>query len=281
MLTYRNLGNCGRLGNALWEIASTLGIAASRGEEAIFPRWDYAPYFHVPEHLFGDVMPSAVEATEFVPHMDYRAKPYLQDWNLFSGIEETIRNYFKPSHLAMETIDDPKFDWFHLLDDPIAVHIRRGDNVTHPLGIHPLRSIQYYQDALQVVRADLDEEHPVVVFSDDIEWCKETLGKAFKHSTGGGIYYMEGNPQRPQEHLPEFRGSLPMDWVDLQFMALCRYHIIANSTYSWWGAFLSDNPHPVYPSNWFGWQLKYINADLMFPPNWQRVFDATQGGVKR
>lgn len=273
MITYRNLGQCGRIGNALWELAATLGIGVTQDEGAILPPWDYQPYFNVPDELFGPVPDGAKEATEYVPHMDQRAKAYLQDYHLFENIQNTIKEYLQPSELAQETLKNPRVSWFHDLVDPIALHVRRGDNVIHPAGYHPLRTLDYYWLALE----RLPEENPIVVFSDDAEWCRE-----FVVTDRNPVYYMEGNPTRPQEHLPEFKGSLPMDWVDLQLMAQCRYHIIANSSYSWWGAFLSENPSPIYPSNWFGWRVSdYTDSRLMFPSTWTEVADATQGGVTR
>lgn len=272
MLTFRPLaGGAGRLGNQLWEIASTAGIARTRGEDFILPHWDYAPYFNVPKEFFGKVPGSAVDscATVQVNHIDDRAKVYLQDYNLWSHIADEVKEWFQPSDLAVDILSE----WDDIFEaETLSVHIRRGDNVTHPVGIHPLRTMEYYMRA-----AAHHPEADAIIFSDDIPWCQQNLTKVI----AGDLIFIDGNPSRPPDSDQRaYRKAAPMDWIDLQLMANCDHHIISNSTYAWWGAFLSDDPAPIYPSNWFGFQLDYIDASLMFPDNWVEVEDYPKGMKK-
>ena len=81
--------------------------------------------------------------------------------------------------------------------------------------------LTYYKESLE----SIDQEHgegPVLVFSDDLNWCRCNLGVP-------DAVYVEGNP----------------DWLDLTLMSRCEHHVCANSTFSWWGAFLSQDPSPI------------------------------------
>jgi hypothetical protein len=127
--------------------------------------------------------------------------------------------------------------------DTISLHIRRGDYVSNPN--HPVQDIEYYRQALNVL-PDL----PVIVFSDDPEWCNE---QEFFSSERFAI--SEGNTTD----------------ADMCLMSLCQYHIIANSSFSWWGAWLAQSKHVIAPKNWFGGDC--VNKDVtdMQFGNWSWV----------
>lgn len=275
MISYPELSKAGRLGNQLWQIAATLGIAAGQLDEPSFPAWDYQPYFSCPEEWFGDCR--GTPATDFVPHMDPRARAYLQDYSLFRGIESLIKESFRPSDKAVEILGshfaDYGFESFHR--PHISVHVRRGDNVTHPEGYHPLRSWDYYRTALDLTSPD----GSVIVFSDDPRWCEENFEKETGRSP---VLFFEASGPRPREYVDrqKYVDAPVMDWIDLQLMAGCDEHVLSNSTYAWWGAYLSNNPSPIYPSHWFGWRVNgYTDASLMFPEGWREVDDPTMGGA--
>ena len=257
MIRFSELGTAGRLGNQMWQIAGTIGIAHARGDRPTFPDWDYRPYFQVPDTYFSDQ--PGIEARTLVPHMDERCALYLQDYGLFADITPVVRAVFRPSPLATQEMRVPKYDWFWELGGPVALHVRRGDMLTEPDGYHPLTTTAYYERALDLVG------RPVVVFSDDLPWCRETFGHF------DDMYFFEGSPSRVPDYDPGYAESSPTDWLDLQFMAACSDHIIANSTYSWWGAFLAGNPHPIYPLTWFGSKLRYIDWKLQIPPGWRGI----------
>ena len=102
--------------------------------------------------------------------------------------------------------------------------VRRGDYVSNPN--HPLQTVEYYQRALEML-PDLD----VIVFSDDPDWCNA------------------------QEIFQPDRFSISESNTvdaDLCLMSLCKYHILANSSLSWWGAWLAKSEKIIAPKNWFG-----------------------------
>jgi hypothetical protein len=125
----------------------------------------------------------------------------------------------------------------------VSLHIRRGDYLKYP-NHHPQPPIEYYNRSL-----DLFHNHNVLVFSDDIKWCKENLNR-------DNLFYIEGNS----------------DVVDLYLMSLCDNNIIANSTFSWWGAWLNRNNNKIIivPNTWFGPAIKHDSNDLI-PENWLKI----------
>lgn len=126
----------------------------------------------------------------------------------------------------------------------VSIHIRRTDYVTSN-GYHPVLPISYYEEALKIIK-DYDL---LYVFSDDIEWCKNNL-------RFDNIHFVEGLD----------------DIEDLWLMSLCKNNIIANSTFSWWGAWLNKNPDKkvISPNNWFGNHVN-INQSNIVPKNWIRI----------
>lgn len=264
MITYRDLGLCGRLGNQLWQVAATIGIANRRNVPARLPGdWDYRPYFSIPDETFGDCT-HASDATDLAEHLHPQARPYLQDWSLFAHIEPEIRRLLLPTAKALTTtLQHP--DFWALPQPVLSVHIRRGDNVP---GVdpypnkhlyHPLPALDYYKRAIALHHGHY---RSIAVFGDDPEWNEANID---------GDYFHHGQP-RVKEHEPAYRTEPFTDWVDLFLMAACDHHVLSNSSFGWWGAFLADSPAPVAPNPWFGPEVRaFTDETLMFPPHWRRL----------
>lgn len=135
----------------------------------------------------------------------------------------------------------------------VSVHVRRGDYVSNPLTnrYHGTCDPDYYMAAEAQIRQRLDQP-TLFVFSDDPEWAAQNL--RFQSPT---VIVRHNGPER--------------DCEDLRLMTLCKHHIIANSTFSWWGAWLSANPCKIVvaPRNWFR-DASQTTADLI-PEDWIRV----------
>ena len=130
------------------------------------------------------------------------------------------------------------------LDDPIALHVRRGDYIQNSDN-HPPCPKEYYDTAL----SKFDNNRTVVIFSDDPQWCStEFPDDRFLVSEGGD------------------------NLADLCMMSLCSDFIIANSSFSWWGSWLSKNPNKriIAPDKWFGigYTKNHITSDL-YCSNWE------------
>lgn len=270
MIQYSNLGKYGRLGNALFELASTAGIGHQRGEPVRFNAdWIHRPYFSVPDELYG-CDPNGTEATNLpeVAHIDPRVRPYMQDYGLFKPIMNKIRTWFAPSDSAKRELD--RFEVFHELPRPrLGVHVRRGDYVPGQDPTCPDREnyyifpwVSYYLNAIAMFRHSAAS---IAVFSDEPDWCMNNLP---------GDYFHQGVPH-PKEHEPDFATAPVLDWIDLQLMAQCDYHVVTGSTYGIWAALLarppSDSLHVVRATPVYGPKLSFINEDVLFPSHWIKM----------
>jgi hypothetical protein len=240
-VTFRRLGarGYGHLGNQLWQMAGTLGLASTLGAEARFPLWRHQNRFCVPAEHFTAEPLRGRDASTIPQHIAKGHRRYLQDPALWLHMESTIRRYFslEPTHRAAL---EAKFSSMLAIPDKTALHIRRGD-YQKKQQFHPVPSDAYLRAALERVAGS-----NIVVFSDDIAWCRQNLGWAEP------ALFMEGNA----------------DYEDLFLIAACERHILANSSFSWWGAFLSDNPSPIYPTRWYGPAFDDVDPTLFFLEKW-------------
>ncbi|CAA9891483.1 Glycosyl transferase family 11 [Candidatus Methylobacter favarea] len=131
----------------------------------------------------------------------------------------------------------------------VSLHVRRGDYAKNSKtrARHGLCSPDYYQRAINYISGQVEQPR-FFIFSDDMAWVKTHLKMAFP------CYYVDHN--RNEE-----------SYNDMHLMSLCRHHIIANSSFSWWGAWLNPAPDKIVvaPVKWFA--DKNNNKDL-FPPGW-------------
>lgn len=135
----------------------------------------------------------------------------------------------------------------------VSIHVRRGDYVSNPKAssTHGICSLDYYRNATQFI-ADKLQDVQFFVFTDDVQWVKENL-----ISLHPNIFVIDHNPGLES-------------YKDMQLMSACSHHIIANSSFSWWGAWL--NPFKdkivVAPKKWFATGRE--SHDLL-PPAWKQV----------
>lgn len=136
----------------------------------------------------------------------------------------------------------------------IAVHVRRTDYaICDQLGILPM---DYYENAKQYL-AMVFPSAQYYIFSDDIDWCKQEFT----------IF--------PNARMVEHRSKIGCH-EDLWLMSQCQHNVIANSTYSWWGAWLNDNPEKVVvaPDRWFAGE--HLNIQDLVSDKWIKVSVQTQ-----
>lgn len=176
---------------------------------------------------------------------------YWQNENYFKDIEEIIRNEFKlkvPPSPLNEKIGQKITE-----TESVSIHVRRGDYVRNPLArlTHGLCSLDYYQKAIDEIVCKIDRPH-FYVFSDDPEWTKDNIKFTY-----------------PADYISHNDAS--KGYEDLRLMRLCKHHIIANSSFSWWGAWLGSNGNSVVigPSPWFN-ILGHNDSDIM-PESWIRI----------
>lgn len=264
-VSYELLGRNGRLGNQLWQIASTLGIARARGEEPRFPAWEYQPYFCCPPEWFTfDPAYLHIDASQLAVTLEPRTRSYLQDLSLFGHVADEVRMAFEPSLDARVALDvcAPALP---TEQETIALHVRRTDLLQKSWANPPL-PLEYYRRAL----VDLPDDALLVIFGDDPTF-QDQLGQQLHRD----YTVIVGATRIAADWIgPEAYAALPppLDWIDLFLMRDCTYHVIANSTFSWWAAWLADDIRTRYPFPWFGSVLEeYCDHRLLIPPGWREV----------
>ncbi len=138
----------------------------------------------------------------------------------------------------------------------VSLHIRRGDYLKkEKTNIYAQCKLSYYEGAVEQILSTVKNPH-LFVFSDDIGWTYGFL--KFKHKIP--VTYIDNNNVMDNTHL------------DFLLMRKCKHNIIANSTFSWWAAWLNENPDKLIfaPKEWYVGKLNDATMDLI-PPNWFRI----------
>jgi len=176
---------------------------------------------------------------------------YWQSEKYFTGIEGLLRNELTIRHSLSGRNQETAARIAGC--NAVSLHVRRGDYVSDPDSsrVHGLCGPDYHQTAVRRIAEASPQSH-LFVFSDDPEWAARNLH--LDHP----MTVVTGNDAR---HAYE----------DLHLMSLCRHHIIANSSFSWWGAWLGANPDKtvIAPARWFA-SGKFDTRDL-FPPSWTTI----------
>ena len=176
---------------------------------------------------------------------------YFQSERYFADMAPQIREELTPRLQAADPPARRLADAMAAIES-VAVHVRRGDYLKLPS--HNVCTATYYVRAVKAVR-DRVANPRFFVFSDDIAWCRANLG-------------IDG------AEFVDLHGAAGQPVLDLWLMSRCRHQIIANSTFSWWGAWLNSNPDKMVaaPSRWF--REEAMNAPALrdtVPASWQRV----------
>lgn len=236
--TYSRLGRFGRLGNQMFQIASTIGIAESNGLIFGFPEWtnydgakrggDFNVQRHFRNPLPGKPVTSYRRVVLGWGYKEVRIAEssdiwgYLQSWKYFERSQETVRHYFEFANKP-----EPR--------EGCAIHVRRGD---YKGPYYAQLGPEYYLPAMDYIGGD-----KFTVYTDspeEVEWLSKYATIAEK-----------GN-----------------EVEDLAKFSSHRSYITANSSYSWWGAYLGGGL-TVGPKRWFGPAYKYLPTKDIIPPKWK------------
>lgn len=170
---------------------------------------------------------------------------YWQSEKYFSDIREVLLKDFTPKQLP----NNPILTQIKQCN-AVSIHIRRGDYASNPqtTAFHGLISVAWYQKAIDIIKEKVDNPH-FFFFSDDIEWVKEHFVPQ------DNFYFVEPAPEE-------------LSYQDMYMMSQCKHNIIANSSFSWWGAWLNQNPDKIViaPKQWF--LDKNTNTKDVIPSSW-------------
>jgi len=175
---------------------------------------------------------------------------YWQSEKYFKLIERIIRHDFR----FRDSLDlkNSNLQMNMLKNNSISLHIRRGDYVsnTKNAAIMNYCGLDYYERAIKYLVARLN--NPIFyIFSDDIEWVRNNIRLQYSHE------FIDNNSGKD-------------GYKDMQLMSSCKHHVIANSTFSWWGAWLNSSPDKIViaPKKWF---INQINDVDLVPESWLRL----------
>ena len=239
-------GYFGWLANQMFQYAATFSLAKHRGVPCTFPK--NRPNLYEIFKLSAYPGFTASQRPYQEPHFHHdpgfwnlpdgtELSGYFQSEKYFARYADEIRKEF--SFRGMEMI--PLISW-------VSIHVRRGDYLSFPEH-HPPLTMEYYREAMARFPGAR-----FLVFSDDPGWCLLNFRDAG--------YNVEISTGRSAAE-------------DMALMAACDHHIIANSSFSWWGAWLSRNPEKrvIAPAAWFGpakQPPQWDTRDLL-PESWERI----------
>ena len=249
----------GGLGNYMFQITAAYSLALENSEELIFNINDclkvHKPISSYRENILRNVSfiesPLPIKNTHSEPFFHYKKieqkkniklNGYYQSEKYFIKNREKVLDFYSIDDNSMVTINNK---YSRILEkNTCSLHVRRGDY----LGLsnhHPTCNLGYYNRAIALLPKDTQ----YLVFSDDIEWCRDVF-------IDGNFVFINGNT----------------DYIDLWLMSLCKNNIIANSSFSWWGAWLNKNKNKkvIAPKKWFGKAITHNTNDLI-PTEWERV----------
>jgi len=174
-------------------------------------------------------------------------KGYFQSEKYFESIKPQLRNILAiqvpHANYTLEKI---------MKTNSLSLHIRRGDYISNPenLKFHGLCSISYYHQAIKHIAEHVPDLH-VFVFSDDLNWARQHLVVNYP------VHFVDNN------------NSI----ADMQLMSLCKHNVTANSSYSWWGAWLNNNPDKIVvaPKKWFADTIAESQSETIVPEKWIRL----------
>jgi hypothetical protein len=236
------------LGNQLFQIAALLSYAKDHGFQATFPCLQDSQYGGYTQNILRKVNTEPHPVTNAYyrePSFTFSPMPKMNTSFCVVGSYLQSEKYFKNNRdLILDTFsmtqDEESYlrSKYDLDNSPVSIHVRRGDYLDNENYHTNLMRGDYYDKA-----RELFKDRPIIVFSDDPDWAREEF--------------------------PEYTVAEEVDYLELYLMSLCDNNIIANSSFSWWGAWLNKNPRKkvVAPKNWFGERHAHDTKDLI-PSDW-------------
>jgi len=285
-VSFNGLGNEGRLGNQMFQYAFMRGMSKKHGYDFMIPdananRFDNYGLFECFE------LEGCKTGEGLYPTLECRDTAFNQkfldectDNTNYSGVFQTEKYFadateeLRKDFTFHKEILNPCQEFIDNVGDVIFLHVRRGNsNLVGKRGekwsyqmlqdYHPLMKKEYYLEAL----SHFDESKKVIVLSDTIDWCKKQdwlQDDRFLFSDSSYEVFDDG-------------ASVP--YIDICLMSLCSGGIIANSSMSWWGAWLqNDRGKVVAPYPWYGAKAyNYGNAELcdadLIPERWTKIYN--------
>jgi hypothetical protein len=255
MITFNLMGNYGRMGNQMFQYATLYSIAKTRGYNFGVPmqRKSDNPY---QSFCLNECFPnlSAKDSSTYFAKHRAQEREFTYNAGIFGIPDDSdivgyfqSEKYFKDYRKEIlkeftffESIQNKATDIRSITKEPvISIHLRLGD-YKNLVGKHPICGIDYYKNALSLVPDDM----LIVAFSDEPALARDVFDNLNRK-----YFLAETNDQ----------------YTDMCLMSHCDYHIIANSSFSWWGAWLGESKKVIAPAIWFG-------DSPEMPKNWSDIY---------
>lgn len=259
MISFNYLGNHGHIGNQMFQYAMLKSISVKYDRPFIIPPKEVFGTFYYTklrsniDQCFkidcerGITDFPTIEEKKFsfdeelfnnFPSYNVNLLGFFQTEKYFKHIEPQIRNDFK---FIPEYFDECSKVRENFSKELVSIHIRRTDYVNNLS--HSCPDLSYYKKGLELVPQDCE----VLIFSDDPQWCKsQELFSSDK--------FLVSETDDP--------------YIDMCLMTMCQYHIIAPSSFSWWGAYLSESKKVIAPSVWFGPNNSHLDTSDIYLNGW-------------
>lgn len=244
----------GRMGNFLFQAACAIAYAHNHGLEFTVPtttndpKWNPIYLQHLARPDFNPKLESILIQEK---RSTYQQLPFEESWRakniVLDGYWQTEK-YF--AHIRPRILELFKIPW-NPVRNFVSVHVRRGDYLTIRKGAmlkHPPVPKGWIEQ--QMDRMNKGKRYGFMFFSDDIAWCRQEFGQREDCAFASGYSELS----------------------DLGEMSCCEHHICSASTFSWWGAWLNQNPKKrvIMPKHWLtpGWSS--FDASDIVPKGWER-----------
>jgi hypothetical protein len=276
----QNIPVIGGLGSQIQQYASLFAIAMENNKEVIFSEkmetngvgFQFSKILNIPIRFEPDSFFEEFKVVQ--PNGSLITDPNM--FNLDPHTNYFIDGRFDLFHYWYPKYSDIVMNWSwnsvyyeraeHLLNnighgdkELVSIHVRRGDYLLPQHHHFCILNIDYYTEAISHFMADVDKYH-FVVFSNDMEWCKENLIE------GDNVTFIEPGKEDYGWSAPSEKGI-----ADLILMSMCHHNIIGNSSYSWWAAFKNKNAFKkvVCPKNYLKdySSFRHINGNY-YPKSW-------------
>lgn len=207
------------------------------------------PVWREPKHNYNPI-------PIFQPTQHVKIAGYFQSYKYFDHNIEKIEEILSLNELSKNIKKEKCMDY----DNIISMHFRLGDYVKLQ-NCHPIMPIEYYIKSLRKI----------------IQYTNKTNWKVLYYNEKEDEEAVQNKIEKIKEEFPEIeyiRCDYEMaDWEQMLQMSLCKHNIIANSTFSWWGAYLNNNEYNMvmYPSIWFGPELNDKNVEDLFQDSWNKI----------
>lgn len=261
----------GGLGNQLFQYAFARHLSLIKNSKLFFDKSSFINYklhdyalhnFNINIEFFNYEFKDLLEIKEKHFHFDadFNLLPdniyidgYWQSEKYFFQIRDVLKNDLQ----IINKMSKSDLEIKNLIDssNSVSIHIRRGDYAigTYQDQVLETLPLEYYYQSIKYLSCT-NKNLMLFIFSDDIDWVKDNF------KVNCDVTYVDHNSKKNA-------------FQDLRLMSLCKYNIIANSSFSWWAAWLNKNINKIIiaPSVWFSKNAKNLNSKDIIPDKWIKI----------